>query len=173
MCIRDRFCANAALPLAAAWSVWRSKYCDRAPISLLPVRPFMWQRSTRFHKIQSLGCSTASLPNASRESENHSFVPSRDPSQRLPATTRRLRQNPTRPLKQKAALATSPLRANSTGCRVDNRIAASLPQRAPPIARKSARHSCTAVATQVQLARRRRGPRAHSSQERPVTAAQL
>ena len=97
-------------------------------MSLLSVQPFMWQQSTRFHKIQSLGCSTASLPNASRESENHSFVPSRDPSQRLPATTRRLRQNPTRPLKQKAALATSPLRANSTGCRVDNRIAASLPQ---------------------------------------------
>jgi len=42
-------------------------------------------------------------------------------------------------------------RANSTGYRVDNRIAASLPQRAPPIARKSARHSCTAVATKVQL----------------------
>ena len=73
----------------------------------------------------------------------------------------RLRQNPTRPLKQLAAVATPPLRANSTGYRV------CLSHRCIAVAARAIHRSqerpprLKSGGTQVQLAARRRG-RAHN-----------
>ena len=114
----------------------------------------MRQRSTDSIDLTKFTAQTNAPPVRQSRVEMHSFVPSSDPSQRLPATTRRLRQNPTRPLKLAQLLHSRRRRCvpiapvTAFVCR----IAASLPQRAPSIARKSARHSCTAVAPKCSLA---------------------
>ena len=132
----------------------------------------MRQRSTDSIDLTKFTAQTNAPPVRQSRVEMHSFVPSSDPSQRLPATTRRLRQNPTRPLKLAQLLHSRRRRCvpiapvTAFVCR----IAASLPQRAPAIARKSARHSCTAVA--IAAAHHTPPPRArtatHRARQSPV-----
>ena len=111
----------------------------------------MRQLCTRFNRFDKIHLHKTAPPGASREPKT--IRPYLHTTPHNTFLQRRDACDKTRPSLSSllAAAATPPLRANSTGYRVDNRIAASLPQRAPSIARKSARHSCTAVATKVQL----------------------
>ena len=119
----------------------------------------MRQRSTDSIDLTKFTAQTNAPPVRQSRVEMHSFVPSSDPSQRLPATTRRLRQNP---------------RPSLSACRSRDAAAVLIaPVTALAVASlhrcRSARHQSLARAPataaqpwqlQPHTTRRRRGPRA-------------